>query len=383
MAKRDYYEILGVDRSADDAAIKKAFRKIAQKYHPDVSKEADAEDRFKEANEAYQVLSDPQKRRAYDQFGHAGVNMGNGNGFGGAGFPGFDEMMEDLFSAFTGRQRPGNGRGRRARQGRDLRYDLRLSFEQAVFGDELDINITRLENCDVCAGSGAEPGTQPITCKECQGSGQIRQMRQTFLGSMVTVTDCPTCGGSGQTVETPCKHCSGKGKLRKNRTLKVTIPAGVDDGTQIRLTGEGEPGEMGGPAGNLYVVLMVEPHEYFRRRGHDILLDININVAQAALGDTITIPTVDGEEKVKIEAGIQNGAVLTLKGKGFPKLRSDGKSVGRGDQLIVVNVVVPTKLTPEQRALFEQLSRSLGTEVVTSSNGKGFFERMANFFGVE
>lgn len=380
---RDYYQVLGVDRSADDPAIKKAFRRLAQQYHPDVSKEAGAEDKFKEINEAYQVLSDPQKRRAYDQFGHAGVNGGGFNG-GGAGFPGFEDIMEDFFSAFTGRQRTNtrNG-GKRPRQGRDLRYDLRLTFEQAIFGADIDIEVPRMEHCDTCNGSGAEPGTAPITCPECNGAGQVRQMRQTFLGSMVTVADCPRCSGKGQIIENPCKTCKGKGKVRKTHKLTVNIPAGVDDGMQIRLTGEGEPGEMGGPAGNLYVAVTIEPHPYFKRRGNDILLNINVNVAQAALGDTIKVPTVDGEEKLKIDPGTQTGYTLTLKHKGAPKLQPSGKSAGRGDQIVIVNVNTPTKLTPEQRKLFEELGRSLGTEVVSESSSRGFFERMANFFSGE
>lgn len=374
---RDYYEILGVERRANDQEIKKAFRRLAQQYHPDVSDDPEAQTKFQEANEAYQILSDPEKRRAYDQFGHAGVNAG---GFSG-GFNAADisDIFEEFMGAFTGR-RGGSGR-RRARQGRDLRYDLNLTFEQAIFGDDIDIEITRLETCEVCGGTGAEPGTEPTTCPTCNGTGQIRQMRQMFLGNMVVTSDCPTCGGSGQVIETPCHNCAGTGKVRNTTTLNISVPAGVDDGTQIRLSGEGEPGEMGGPPGNLYVVLHVREHEFFKRRGTDILLEKYINVAQATLGDVLSVPTVEGDEEINIEPGTQTGTIIKLKNKGVPKLRADGSVVGRGDQLVVVNVVIPTKLTPEQRELFEQLGHSLGTDVKPPQTSKGFFDRVANLFG--
>jgi molecular chaperone DnaJ len=373
--RRDYYDILGVSRDATPDEIKKAFRQLGKKYHPDVSQEPDAHERFQEINEAYQVLSDPDKRRAYDQFGHSGVDMGSA---GFSGFPDFDDIFDEFVGAFTGRRR-GSAR-RRARQGRDLRYDLRLTFEQAVFGDDVQIELTRLETCEVCQGSGAEPGTSPITCPECNGSGQIRQMRQTFLGSMVTIMDCPRCHGAGQILETPCHECGGKSKVRKTRKITVSVPAGVDDGTQIRLSGEGEPGENGGPPGNLYIVIAVEPHPIFKRHGSDILLEINVNVAQAVLGDTVMVPTVDGEESVKIDPGTQSGNVVRLKGKGFPRLRSDGRSAGRGDQVCLINVQIPTKLTPHQRALFEELRGTLDTQVVSQPSGKGIFDRVVNFF---
>ncbi len=375
---RDYYEILGLSRGASQEEIQKAFKKLARQYHPDVSDAPDAQQRMQEINEAYQVLKDSDRRRAYDQFGHAGVNMGAG---GFSDFGSIEDIFEEFMGAFTGRSR--GGRRNRARQGRDLRYDLNLSFEQAVFGEELDIDITRLERCDTCQGSGAEPGTTPITCPECNGSGQIRQMRQTFLGSMVTVTDCPRCSGGGKIVETPCHTCSGKGRMRETRSLNVNIPAGVSDGTQIRLSGEGEPGENNGPPGNLYVVLTVAEHDYFKRNNHDILLEININIAQAALGDKVVVPTIDGEETIDIEPGTQTGAILRLKGKGVPKLRADGRTSGEGDQLCIVNVAVPKKLTPEQRELFEQLRGSLNTDLISVGGSKSgsIFDRVVNFFG--
>ncbi|MFP4321505.1 MAG: molecular chaperone DnaJ [Anaerolineales bacterium] len=375
---RDYYEVLELNRGASQEDIQKAFKRLARIHHPDVSDAPDAQARMQELNEAYQVLKDPDRRRAYDQFGHAGVNMGAG---GFSDFGSIEDIFEEFMGAFTGRQR--TTRRNRPRQGRDLRYDLHLSFEQAVFGEELDIDVTRWENCDTCDGSGAEPGSSPITCPECNGSGQIRQMRQTFLGSMVTVTDCPRCSGSGKIVETPCQTCKGKGRTRETRSLAVNIPAGVNDGTQIRLTGEGEPGENGGPPGNLYVVLSVDEHAYFKRNNHDILLEINVNVAQAALGDKVVVPTIYGEETIDIEPGTQTGTVIRLKNKGVPKLRSDGRTSGEGDQLCIVNVAVPKKLTAEQRELFEQLRGSLNTDLISVEGNKGgsIFDRVVNFFG--
>jgi molecular chaperone DnaJ len=375
--RRDYYEILGLDRNASSEDVKKAFRQIGKKYHPDVSTEADAQQRFQEANEAYQVLSDPEKRRAYDRFGHAGVNFDPNMG----GFSNFEDLFQDIMgSMFGGRQRSGP---RRPRQGRDLRYDLEISFEQAVHGDKVTIEVPRYEVCSDCKGTGAQAGTSPVTCPDCQGQGQIRQPRQTFLGHIVTVTDCPRCAATGKIVEKPCRTCSGKGRMRENRQLTVNIPAGVDDGTQIRLAGEGDPGDPGAPKGHLYVVLNVAPHAYFKRRGHDILLEINLNMAQAALGDRILVPTIDGEQEVNIPAGTQPGTIIPLRGRGVPKIRSDGRASERGDQHCMVNVVVPQKLNPEQRQLLEQLRHSLQTDVVSTGSGKnaGIFDRFINFFG--
>lgn len=378
---RDYYEILGVPRNANKDDIKKAFRGLARRYHPDVSSETDAEARFKEINEAYTVLSDDNKRAAYDRFGHAGVNGGGAGGFSGGfsgGFPGFEEIFEEFFGGFAGTSRR---RRNGPTQGRDLRYDLTIDFNQSVFGAEVDIEIPRRETCEVCHGSGAAPGTTPRRCPDCNGTGQIRQVRQSFLGSMVNVTDCPRCHGTGEVVDTPCPECGGQRTVQKVRTLTVTIPAGVDDGTQIRLSGEGEPGQRGGPSGDLYVVLRVTPHEYFKRRESDIILEISINVAQAALGDAISVPTVDGEEEVVVPAGTQSGKVIRLRGKGVPKLRRDGTSAGRGDQLLVLTVEVPAKLTKEQRDLFEELGRTLGKEVIPQKPGRGFLDRVSDFFG--
>ncbi len=379
MTPRDYYETLGVARDASTQDIKKAFRRLAQKYHPDVSEEPDAEERFKEINDAYQVLSDSDKRARYDRFGHAGVN-GN-SGFGGySDFAGFD-IFEDLFAGFTGGRRPGAQR-QGPRQGRDLTYELAISFEEAVFGAEKEIELTRLEVCDECDGSGSEPGTTPVRCPDCGGSGEVRQVRQTFLGSMISVNTCPRCKGRGEIIQTPCHKCSGSGKMRVTRTLKVTVPAGVDEGMKIRIASEGEPGDLGGPPGHLYVLIRVREHQYFKRRNDDILLEITVNVAQAALGDTIAVPTVDGDNELKIPPGTQTGESFRLRGKGFPRLRRDGTSAGRGDQWVIVQVVVPKNLTDRQRVLFEELAATLDTTVVPPQN-KGFFDRVLDFLSGE
>lgn len=364
MAQRDYYEILGVPRTASSDDLKGAFRRLARQYHPDVNKSPDAEERFKEVNEAYAVLSDEQKRAAYDRFGHAGVR-------GAGGAPDFNVDFTDFADIFGGLGDIfGFGRStRRSRnaphRGADLQYRLDLSFEEAVFGIEKEIEITRDEVCSTCGGVGAEPGTSPVRCSTCNGSGEIRQVRQTILGSMVQVATCPTCNGQGETISTPCHTCQGRGLERRVRQKVVAVPGGVDTGTQIRLAGEGQPGINGGPNGNLYIVIQVKPHKYFRRRDDDILLDLKVNIAQAVLGAEVEIPTVDGPMTIKIPTGTQPGKVVTLRGKGVPHLRGSG----RGDQLVVVNVEIPTRLSQEQRQLFEQLAKSLGSEVRPQERG--------------
>ncbi len=365
MTQRDYYEILGVPRTASPDDLKAAFRKLARQFHPDVSDAADAEERFKEINEAYAILSDPDKRAAYDRFGHAGVQGPSGAPDFNVDFTDFADIFGDLFGfgGFGGRSA---GRARNSpRRGADLQYRLDLKFEEAVFGVEKDIEITRDEVCSTCNGSGAKPGTSPTRCQTCNGTGEVRQVRQTILGSMVQVATCPTCRGQGETIATPCPTCQGRGIERRTRKKVVSIPAGVDTGTQIRLAGEGQPGVNGGPNGNLYITIQVKSHKFFRRRDYDILLDLTVNVAQAALGADVEIPTVDGTEKLRIPAGTQPGKVLYLKGKGVPRLRSNG----RGDELVVINVEVPSRLNPEQRQLFEKLASSLGSEVHPQERG--------------
>ena len=364
MTQRDYYEVLGVPRTATPDELKSAFRRLARQYHPDVNKDPGAEEKFKELNEAYAVLSDEQKRAAYDRFGHAGVrNQAGGQDFT-VDFSDFADIFGDLFG-FGGFGRSGSRSRNAPRRGADLQYRMELSFEEAVFGVEKEIEITRDEVCETCGGSGAKPGTSPARCTTCNGAGEVRQMRQTILGSMVQVTTCPACRGQGEIISSPCPNCNGRGLERRTFKKTVNIPAGVDSGTQMRLAGEGQPGENGGPHGNLYIAIQVRSHKFFRRREFDILLDLTINVAQAALGAEVNVPTVDGDTALKIPAGIQPGKVLTMKGKGVPKLRGSG----RGDQMVIINVDIPTRLNAEQRQLFEKLAASLGSEVQPQERG--------------
>lgn len=354
--KKDYYEVLGVNRNASNDDIKKAYRKLAFQYHPDRNPENGAAERFKEVKEAYECLCDPEKRSRYDQFGHAGVNgdfgmggMGGFEGFGG-GFP-----FGDIFETFFGGGAASATRRHAPQRGSDLRYDLTVEFEEAIFGCEKDLKIPRMEVCHTCSGSGAEPGTQPTRCTRCNGEGQIRRVQQSILGQFVNVVLCSACQGKGTVITSPCKNCHGQGMERVTRQIRVTVPAGIDDGTQIRLTGEGEPGANGGPRGNLYVVVNVKPHEVFRREANDIVVDLPINMAQAALGDEIEVPTVDGPVPLKVPAGTQPGRVLRIRGKGVPYLRDRG----RGDQQVRISVTVPNKLNDEQRELLKQLAESL------------------------
>jgi len=358
MTQRDYYEILGVPRNASNDDLKAAFRRLARQYHPDVNKESDAEERFKEINEAYAVLSDSDRRAAYDRFGHAGVRGAGGAQDFTVDFSDFADIFGDLFG-FGGFGRTSRRSRNMPRRGADLSYRLDLSFEEAVFGVEREIEITRDEICQTCNGSGAEPGTSPVRCSNCNGSGEVRQARQTILGSMVQVATCPVCNGLGETISTPCHTCQGRGLERRTRKKIVSIPGGVDNGTQIRLAGEGQPGLNNGPNGNLYITINVKPHKFFRRRDQDIVLDLDVNIAQATLGADVEIPTVDGQAVLKIPAGTQPGKVLRMRNKGVPHLRSNG----RGDQLVVINVEIPTRLNADQREIFENLAKSLGSEV--------------------
>ena len=370
MSKRDYYEVLGVERNVDKATLKRAFRRLAQQYHPDVNKSPEAEAMFKEINEAYQVLNDDQRRAAYDRFGHAGLEGGMGGGY--ADFSGFGDIGS-IFEEFFGGFGASSGRSRRQpRRGADLRADIRLSFEEAAFGADREIEIPRMETCDRCDGSGAEPPTQPVMCSTCNGTGEVQRRQQSPLfGTVVTASPCPTCGGTGEVIPSPCNKCNGRKRVRVTRKLNVKIPAGVDEGTRIRLAGEGEAGQLGGPPGNLYVVVTVESHPIFVRDGFDVHLELPINVAQAALGATIDIPTLDGErEALEIPPGTQTGKVFRKRGQGIPRLQRNG----RGDMQVTVRVQVPTNLTPEQRELFRKLATTLGD--ATTEQHKGFFDRI-------
>jgi molecular chaperone DnaJ len=370
MAQRDYYEVLSVNRSATQDEIKSAFRQLARKLHPDVNKEPDAEERFKEINEAYAVLSDTEKRAAYDRYGHAGVN-------GMAGAQDFSSMdFSDIFEEFFGFGGGNRRRSRNApRRGADLNMTVTMTFEEAIFGVEKKIEFTRDEICTSCRGTGAQPGTSPTRCPSCEGRGEVRQVRNTFLGSMVQVTTCPNCNGQGEVITSPCPSCRGRGLEHKTIQKTVTIPGGVDTGTQIRLSGEGQPGVYGGPNGNLYVEIQVRTHKFFRRRGNDILLDLDINVAQAALGADIEVPTIEGLSRLNIPTGTQPGKIFTLKGKGVPFLRGSG----RGDQMVIINIDVPTRLTADQRKLFEQLALTLGSEVRPQE--RSFLDKLKEVLG--
>ncbi len=369
--EQDYYRTLGVERGASDAEIKRAFRKLAQQWHPDVNSSEEAAERFKEVNEAYQVLSDPQRRQAYDMFGRAGVGGGFGEGeFGFGGFGGFG----DIFDAFFG---GAAAAGRRARPtaGSDLRYDLRITFEEAIRGTEKEIEFPVMGRCETCSGTGAAGGTEPTTCPQCNGRGELRQVRSTMLGQMVNVTACPRCRGEGRIVETPCETCRGDGRTERRRTLRVSIPAGIDEGHQIRLSNEGEVGPRGGPPGSLYVAVHVAPHASLKREGTELFYELDLSIAQAALGARLAVPTVDGEEEIEIKPGTQPGSEIRLRGKGAPHLR---RANVRGDLHVLVDVVVPTKLTKAQREALEAYAAASGE---TIGGGGGILDRVRDALG--
>lgn len=370
--QRDYYEVLGVPRNADAATMKRAYRKLAMEFHPDRNKAPDAADKFKEINRAYEVLSDDEKRARYDRFGAAGVDGSSGpQGFEGFGnFEGFGDIFDAFFG---GASRGGGGRRRHGpARGADLRYNLKLEFEEAVFGTEKDIEFERLERCDHCGGRGAEPGSELISCPECNGTGEIRRAQQSIFGQFVNVTMCGRCEGEGRIVSNPCTKCKGTGRQRATRHISVKVPAGVDDGTQIRLSGEGEAGARGGDLGNLYVVLAVQKHPMFQRVDDHILLELPVNLAQASLGAMVTIPTLDGDQEFEVPAGTQSGEEFVLRGKGVPHFRGNG----RGDMVVRTTVVVPDELTDEQRNLLKRLGETMGTPTIPKKNGKNFFERL-------
>jgi molecular chaperone DnaJ len=373
MTKRDYYEVLGVPRGASEEDLKSAFRRLARQYHPDVSSEPDAEEKFKEINEAYAVLSDGEKRAAYDRYGHAGVNT--------QGMPDFtnidlSDILEGLFGGFGGFGGMGGRRARNApRRGADLGARVKLTFEEAAFGVEKEVKITRDQACQTCNGSGAKPGTTPHTCSQCTGQGEVRQVHQTLLGSMVQVVTCPRCNGRGEVIETPCETCNGRGLEQKTISKLVTIPAGVSNGVQIRLAGEGQPGINGGPHGNFYLEIEIEDHAYFRRKGDDILLDLDINISQAVLGDEIHVPTLNGDVELRIPPGTQPGKTFRLRGRGIPHLRGSGS----GDQLVTVSVQIPSRLTAEQRDLFEKLAETMDPDIKIQD--QSFFDKLREVFG--
>ena len=371
--KRDYYEVLGVDKNASAEDIKKAYRKLAKECHPDLHpNDKQAEERFKELNEANEVLSDPEKRARYDQFGHDGPNMGGfGGGAGGFDFSGFGGMG-DIFDQLFGGAMGGSAQRRNAPvQGNDLRYDLRISFEEAAFGCEKSFEFTRNENCDACHGTGAKPGTQPKTCPTCKGTGQVRMQG----GFMVTVRTCQTCGGSGRVITDKCPNCAGTGRLRKRRTASVKVPAGIDNGQTIVMNGQGEPGRNGGPNGDLYIQVTVRPHKLFRRDGTNLHLDLPISFTQAALGADVEVPTLGGGKTTfHIPEGTQNDAEFRIKGQGVQQLRS----VYRGDLILHIRVEVPRRLSEKQKELLRQFEEaSTGREYETR---KSFLDKVKEIF---
>ncbi|WP_407391445.1 molecular chaperone DnaJ [Carnobacterium jeotgali] len=362
MAKRDLYEVLGVSKGASDDEIKKAYRKLSKKFHPDINKEAGAEDKFKEVAEAYEVLSDANKRAAYDQYGHASTdpNFGaGGGGYGGGGFGGFGGGgFEDIFESFFG----GGGRSQNPnapRQGEDLQYSINLEFEEAIFGKETTISYNREEECKTCHGDGAKPGTHPVTCSKCRGTGSLNVERNTPLGRVMTRQTCDVCHGTGKEIKEFCPTCHGSGHMKDKHTVKVTVPAGVEDGNQMRLNGQGEAGKNGGPYGDLYVVFRVKASREFERNGSEIYYELPINFVQATLGDEVEVPTVHGNVKLKIPAGTQTGTNFRLRGKGAPKLRG----TGTGDQHVKIKLVTPKNLSKEQTDLLRQFAKASGMDV--------------------
>jgi molecular chaperone DnaJ len=363
----DYYEILGVSRDAGKEEIKRAYRRLARKYHPDVNKEPGAEDRFKEINRAYEVLSEPETRGRYDRFGEAGVSAGAGAGYEYADMGGFADIFETIFSGFGGMGGAPAGRRRSGPvRGEDLRLDLKLDFREAVFGGEKEIRIPHLESCQVCNGSGAKPGTGARTCSTCSGAGQVRRATRTPFGSFAQVSVCPTCNGAGEVIAEKCEVCGGAGRKQETKKLKIKIPEGVDNGNRLRVPREGDAGMRGGPPGDLYVYLFVEPDEVFRRDGINIESEISISYLQAILGCVLKVKTVDGLEDLTIPPGTQPNTVLTLENRGVPKL---GNPVARGDHLITVKLQIPTRISGEERELLEKLAKIRGEH-----HGKGGLE---------
>jgi molecular chaperone DnaJ len=380
--KRDYYDVLNVPRNASEEEVKKAFRKLALEYHPDRNRNDGAEDRFKEINEAYQVISNPKQRASYDRFGHAGV----GTNGGARGFEGFENFggFGDIFDAFFGGGFGTRTRTSSTRRGADLEHSVTIEFEQAAFGTEIEFEIQRTEVCAHCQGSRSEPGSVAATCDNCKGSGQVRRAHQSIFGQFVQVVTCTTCRGNGKVITDPCSRCRGAGRERRQRKLAVSIPAGVEDGSQMRLSGEGEPSPNGGRPGDLYVSIQVEPHSLFERFGYDIRYSMPVNVAQAALGATVKIPSLEGALELEIPPGTQSGQTFRLKGKGITHL--NGKQ--RGDQLVSINVKTPRSLTAEQRRLMEELAQVLevheppfGGEDPEDDEDKGWFGKIKDTLG--
>lgn len=371
--KRDYYEVLEISRSASGDEVRRSYRRLARQYHPDLNADPDAEERFKEINEAYEVLSDADRRASYDRFGHAANGFpggfGNGDpfGFGGAAGSPFADIFESFFGGATT-----SGRRRTPSRGADIQVGLTISFEEAIFGADKDVAVTRLETCETCEGSRMRDGQSPPICSVCQGSGQVRRAQQTILGQFMTTTPCTACGGEGVSITDPCPDCRGRGRVSQHRTITVSIPGGIDDNSSLRLTGQGESSPDGGPAGNAYVRISVAPHPLFTRRDRSILSQIRVNVAQAALGDELEVETIDGAVAFRLPEGTQSGQQFRLKGRGAPAIGG----TDRGDQIVTVQVLTPKKLSAEQRELFERLADSLESELPRVESERTFFSRV-------
>ncbi|MCH7811965.1 MAG: molecular chaperone DnaJ, partial [Chloroflexi bacterium] len=361
--KEDYFAVLGVSPDSTPEEIKKAFRRLAMKYHPDRNRSRDAGERFKAINEAYEVLSDPDKRARYERFGHAGVDGISGQGFEGFSFGGFGDIFDAFFGGTTARRQG-------PRRGADLRLNVTLTFEEAAFGCEKTVAVAGVDTCSRCDGLRAEPGTQAEKCNNCGGSGEIRRVQQSVFGQFVNIAACDRCRGEGRVVSQPCRNCRGRGYERRSRKLEVKFPAGIDDSAQMRLSGEGDIGDRGGPRGNLYVLVAVQPHKLFQRDGDDLIYHLAVNIAEAALGTECEIPTLDGSESLPIPAGTQSGQVFVLRGRGVPHLRSSG----RGDLLVRAQVVTPKRLSARQKEILAELADSLGTAEATGD--KGFINRI-------
>ncbi|NLJ80340.1 MAG: molecular chaperone DnaJ [Firmicutes bacterium] len=370
MAKQDYYDVLGVSRDASEDEIKKAYRKLARELHPDVNKEPDAEERFKTVNEAYAVLGDAERRELYDRGGHAAFENTGAGGFGDfGGFGGFEDLGDIFADMFFGGGLGGR-RANRPRRGADLRFELTIDFKEAAFGLETEIKVPRTETCSHCHGNRAEPGTPLTTCPDCNGTGQVRFVQQTPLGQFASTRTCSRCSGEGKIFEKACSVCGGSGIVRETRTIKVKIPAGIDDGQVLRLGGRGDAGVQGGPPGDLLVAIRVRPHKFFKREGRNVVCEVPISFVQAALGDEIEVSTLDGKVKLRIPEGTQGGKVLRLRNKGIQDLRG----YGRGDQLVRIKVVTPVKLNAKQKELLRQFAKEGRGSVPEES--KGFFERV-------
>lgn len=368
-AERDYYEVLGIQRDATPEDIKKAFRRLAMEYHPDRNKSRGAEERFKEINRAYEVLSDQERRSVYDRFGHAGADGAFGRGFEGFGFGGFGDIFDAFFGG-TQTRRHGPARGA------DLRQPVTLTFEEAAFGVERAIEVTSAELCSTCNGQRAEPGSQIEKCRNCGGAGEVRRVQQSVFGQFVNIATCERCSGEGRFIAHPCRACRGAGREKRTRRLEVKFPAGIDDGAQMRLSGEGEVGAQGGARGNLYLVLKVRPHKLFQRDGDDLIYHLPMNIAQASLGGEVSVPTIDEEEvSLHMPPGTQSGEVFVMRGRGVPHLRANG----RGDLLVRVQVVTPKDLSARQKELLAELADSLGTP--SSPDDRGIFDRIKDALG--